>query len=364
MRDEFRDLLVKWLNRPTGAYGVTEARGLGAIATTMGNVRSDNQDRAIIAKFRGGFALDGFIFFGLCDGIGGLRDGGVCASRGLAMFLAGIVRNRGIPLERRMVASAHLANSEIFQDYQENGGATLSAVVMTSRGEMRGINIGDSRIYRRVGATLAAMTLDDNIGNQLQVLGKGDAAGSALGRQLTQYLGMGRGLEPKILPVANAEGSLFLTTDGVYGLGEKILSEIAGSAPNLLEITRRITTVAKWCKGNDNGTIVAIAPDSASNAKQPAEGSLEIVEIWDSFGNFSVAGDRFFFRRGAYEPPPEPGQFILHGAEPPATPSNILQGSSKDWQRKGGVKKRAKKQPARPATQSAPVVQITEDSGP
>jgi serine/threonine protein phosphatase PrpC len=328
----------------------------------MGNVRSENQDRAIIAKFTGGFALDGFLLFALCDGIGGLRDGGICASRGLAMFLAAMVRDRGNPLDRRLVNCANLANSDIFQDYQENGGATLSAVAATSRGEILGINLGDSRIYRRLGTTLSALTLDDNIGSQLQLLGKGDAAGSALGRQLTQYLGIGRELEPKILPITPSAGPLFLTTDGIHGLGERILSEIAVSAPNLADVVRRMTTVAKWCKGSDNGTIVAIAPDLASSARQPAGDSMEILEIWDSFGNFSVAGDRFLFRRAPYEAGPRLGQLKFHGGgEPQPIPGKDWPGSSKDEQRKGAAKKRAKKQPAKSTVQPPPDVQITEE---
>jgi len=256
------------------------------------------------------------------------------------MFLAGMVRNRGTDLGRRLVTSADAANADIFQDYHENGGATLSAVVATARGELLGINVGDSRIYRRAGGVMAAMTLDDNIGSQLRLLGRGDAAGSPLGRQLTQFLGIGKGLEPKIIPIGGTEATHFLTSDGIHGLGERILSEVAVSAPNLTETARRITTVAKWCKGSDNGTIVSIAPNLLHIVKEPIWEPLEMLEVWDSFGSLSIAGDRLLSTWRGYQ-----------GVAPAVADLSVQKGGSeqrttyaKGWQKKGGAKKKNKKQ--------------------
>jgi hypothetical protein len=302
------------------------------------------------------------------------------------MVLAGMVRNRGADLGRRLAASAAAANEDIFQDYHENGGATLSAVAATARGEVLGMNVGDSRIYRRVGGLMAAMTLDDNIGSQLHLLGKGDAAGGALGKQLTQFLGIGRGLEPKIIhDIGGTEATHFLTTDGIHGLGEKILSEVAVSAPNLVETARRITMVAKWCKGSDNGTIVGIAPDLVKIARSPVREPLEMVEVWDSFGSLSIAGDRLLYWHGSGGVAPAKRELAFHGGGSetnyakglksgsagvaPAKPDLAFYGGgseektnyAKGWQKKGGAKKRIRKHPASGTAQPQPDVQITEE---
>ena len=55
------------------------ASAAAAVATEVGGVRADNQDRVAIARIRDRTGRT-FVVAGLADGIGGMRDGAECAA--------------------------------------------------------------------------------------------------------------------------------------------------------------------------------------------------------------------------------------------------------------------------------------------
>jgi serine/threonine protein phosphatase PrpC len=278
--DQLQTNLASWLNRPTRAGATNEANSLGALATTTGNVRTENQDRAVIAKFNGTTMEETFIVAALADGIGGLKDGGLCASLSLAVFLSEMVKQSQRPLPVRVINSVLEANNYIFRTFQEKSGSTLSLAAMGSTNLTLVANVGDSRVYKRVRYGIVQVTTDDTIGSQLSLLGPPQSTNEQIARQLTQYIGM-RSIDVNPRPIFGAQSGLVLTSDGIHGLGEKIQNEIVSTAPNDVEIVRRLTTVAKWCTGSDNATIISFKPHPLGPEAISANPQLT---VWDSFG--------------------------------------------------------------------------------
>ena len=349
MKHKIQELLSNWLNRPTPSYGSNEAEGLGAIASTVGNVRQENQDRAVIARYVGRFPAESFVFYGLCDGIGGLRDGGVCASRGLATALVSLVEAGNQNMSGRMMSAATLANEDIFNRYHENGGCTYSAIGVDFRGELFGINIGDSRIYARGDGLVAQISSDDNIGSQLQLLGNVGKHTGEFSKQLTQFLGAGQSLQPKRVSLREEKQGYFITSDGVHSLGEKLLSEISCSAAVPNDVAKRIATVAMWCKGTDNGTIICTPTKLGDLVSRNPSQITGLLEIWDSYEKMQLLVDMEDLRQRPFV------------SQKPA----VLQaGSAVTNYHQHGEKKKAvarKKKKDFQKGRGAPEIEITED---
>ncbi|HEU5122594.1 MAG TPA: hypothetical protein VFW05_00865 [Verrucomicrobiae bacterium] len=346
MKQKFQQRLAKWLDRPTRPDGINDADGLGAIGTTVGNVRSENQDRAVIARYSSRFPSESFVFYGLCDGIGGLRDGGVCASLALSGAILELIANCREELFRRMRDAAFAANEDIFRFYHENGGCTYSAVCLTPSFRPQGINVGDSRIYARDQTGLVQISSDDNIESQLQLLGN-FGSGGTFSKQLTQYLGMGPSLQPKSVRLPD-EKNLFITSDGIHYLGEKMLSEFVERAPTASETVKRITSVVTWAKGADNGTIICLPRTTDYNhIFRESFRSPGLLEVWDSFGKLEMFVNSEDVERSRCLILREDASF--HG------PQHVFT----DSQKKKPIQKKRKKLSAK--GQGLPEIEITEN---
>jgi serine/threonine protein phosphatase PrpC len=277
--------------------------GLGAIATTVGS-RSDNQDRAIIARYDAVLAPESFIFYGLCDGIGGMRDGGVCANRGLATVLTGLIRqSRPNPVDRLSIAVS-TANEDINDIYHEQGGCTVSAILCGFQGSAAALNIGDSRIYSRTEKAISQVTVDDNIVGQLQLLGKQSPQENVFSKQLTQYLGVGRALQPVILrDFKLRETGYFISSDGIHSLPARLLSEFVLAESNTGEVAKRLTTIARWRKGNDNASVICLPSELENTVRDSKWQGFGLLEIWDSFGKVEIFVDSPSGEKLAYDQP-------------------------------------------------------------
>jgi len=122
-----KDDIFLWLSRPAPETGSQSVDLLSsAIATAKGSTRQENQDCAVAAHYSSephGPVVTAFV---LCDGIGGMQDGGTCARLAAAMFVASLVGHRLEKPVSRGIRAARAANDEIFQRYKEDGGTTVS----------------------------------------------------------------------------------------------------------------------------------------------------------------------------------------------------------------------------------------------
>jgi serine/threonine protein phosphatase PrpC len=279
--------IYNWLQRETGSSGVRKVASLrGAIASEIGNVRSDNQDKAIAFKGVDAQGRD-YAVAVVADGIGGMNDGAACAALAIASFTSAICElsqiNSSSPTSRMMQA-ANSANEAVYRDYLGRGGSTLVAVLFSFGMPPIWVSAGDSRIYLQSGNSLKLLTTDDTIAGQLNKSGTVPAEHS----KILQFVGMGKGLEPHLGEVREAvEGQLILTTDGVHYLekGSEWFKSIIQNAPDAGATAKRLVEVAKWCGGPDNATLACVGfPFQPSERHVVGDG----IQIWDAFGELDI----------------------------------------------------------------------------
>ena len=284
--------LTTWLLRRTAPTGVRRVAPVaGAVASEIGNVRGENQDRVAIAR---GWDRKGkdFVVAAVADGIGGMRDGGPCAAIALGTFLAVLSQNAQLgsdQSEEWIHRAVTAANQAVFSKLRGNGGSTLVAVLIRPDHPASWLSVGDSRVYRSTGSELTQISVDDTIAGQL---GKG--AGTNIEQsKLLQFIGMGDDLEPHINEF-NGEplDAVVLTSDGVHYLAPtpELLGHIVGNAPDPGACVKRLVDLAKWCGGPDNAT-VAIVSLKAERALE-SEPAYQCLEVWDAFGEVQIITDK------------------------------------------------------------------------
>jgi PPM family protein phosphatase len=276
--------LLNWFMRRTTSSAVRRVADLPmAIATDMGLVRKENQDRAAILRVQ----LTGdmpTIIAVVCDGMGGMADGAVCSSLAISTFLSGYIQNINLPLKDRIVSSVIQANDAVFAKYSGSGGSTLSAFVIDNQESILGVNVGDSRIYSMDDHKLLQLTVDDTLAGQFAK----NNEDLFRGNELLQYIGMGQGIEPHI--ISSAEGSklsnILLTSDGVHFLDKRTMELVTKNASDSALAVRRLIELAKWCGGHDNASAII----ANLSAMVPERTNLNVgeIEVWDAFGELRL----------------------------------------------------------------------------
>jgi len=289
-------IINAWLSKKSPrSVGINEISEFDiTVATSIGNVRNENQDRAIVVRFTPAENSNGsFLFAAVCDGLGGMTDGGKCAEIALSSIIPHLISNKVGLLSRSSSAIKH-ANSKIFEKYHGNGGTTLTAIFIDSSGASLGANVGDSRLYTiSKSDVFKQISVDDNIAEQIKEI-KGESASidnSYLrGSQLTQFIGIGEDLETRIIPVTDSSSdlSLLLTSDGIHTLDQKLMSEIVTNAPSSIETVKRLLHVSLWAGGKDNASAIYIPPVPLSKWKKDNPDNLDMLEIWDGYGKTEV----------------------------------------------------------------------------
>lgn len=279
--------LKKWFLRKTPSSGVRRVQPIfSALASDIGIGREENQDRvALVRSFD--FNGDPYTLALISDGMGGMKDGGVCAATTMAAFLASFfVRSKRQGRIGEWLSNAALdANRVVFDMYSGRGGATLSVLLLRNDGNGGILNIGDTRVYGCDGASLMQLTIDDTIAGQL-----GDKVGSLKGRnELLQFVGMGKDLDPHYLSfMSSGLKSFVLTTDGVHYLDKGLMRDVVVNAEDVGVSVRRLVEVAKWCGGRDNCSSIIVSIESAWDPISLDDLDGGLCEIWDSFGDLQL----------------------------------------------------------------------------
>lgn len=280
--------LTAWLSRRTAASGVRRIVPLAsAVASDIGNVRSDNQDRVAIARGRDRQGRE-FVVAAVSDGIGGMRHGAECAALSLGTFLTVLSQQARSGAEHSsewMHHAVHAANLAVYSKFRGDGGATLVSVLIRQGSPAYWLSVGDSRVYRSSAKELVQVSVDDTIAGQF-----GNAAGSnAEQSKLLQFVGMGDDLEPHIDDFRGEPvDSVVLTTDGVHYLASSPgwFGRIVDNSPDVGACAKRLIDLAKWCGGPDNATVAIVSLKSCSELQDKQD--YQYLEVWDAYGELQV----------------------------------------------------------------------------
>jgi serine/threonine protein phosphatase PrpC len=282
------DQLQKRIERFLGENAAIRSNfGTGAIAvgTNRGPVRSDNQDRALVVRADYGDEPErNFLLGVVCDGLGGMLRGQDGATVALSCFISRVLRASRMPAMERLKIAVQAANDEVYKLLYGKGGATLSAVMVQVNGSCLGVNVGDSRIYSINGSQeLLQISQDDNLAHLLNPNHPNAMRNSS---RLTQFVGIGEGLEPHVLPIDPSTKTILITSDGIHSSNKETLSEVVRSAtPD--ELVDRLLNLSEILGGRDNATAVTMPITPAENHAGRHAGlnltfwsSEKSLEIW------------------------------------------------------------------------------------
>lgn len=265
-------LLLRTLSgSPTRAFRSVEG---GAIffGTDVGLRREDNQDRVAVARWRPRGRKDGASILAVIvsDGMGGLQDGAFCASQAIAVFLAKLIEADSLNMRIGAQDAVHAANDSVFSRYRGKGGATFSAVLI-STDLVLGVNVGDSRIYsptrQRPDISVRRLTTDDTMK---------EAFGSE-GSGLLQYIGAGPDLRPHVFEVGSSDFAV-ITTDGAHFVNQQVFLEILARSPDPKAVVERCIALSRWLGAPDNTTVAAV--DIQRALSMLAEDRFGYSEFW------------------------------------------------------------------------------------
>jgi serine/threonine protein phosphatase PrpC len=248
------------------------------VGTSVGAVRKQNQDRALIAFARYPATPErNFVLGVVCDGLGGLARGEEAAVVALSTFVSRVLRTpKQLPAERLRLAIL-AANDSVHNVLQGRGGTTIAAAMIRMHDDdMIGINVGDSRIY---GANSSRKTkqlsIDDTLAGFL-----GDQESSDINRnRLVQYVGMGEGIEPHIVQTSQREFDFVLiTSDGIHNAPQDAFSRTIQAPSTNLNLVQRLIALSEALGGQDNATALLLPTRSNTWHAESEQGLY--LELW------------------------------------------------------------------------------------
>jgi len=294
LENALTERLAEWLSRrvkPNSSADIPDVSA--AIATTVGEVRRNNEDRAVIVRHLPASPNQrGFILTALCDGMGGMESGARCAELAVAVFVAHLVNDPLVDPPAALEAATAAANAGLHREFRGRGGTTLVAALF-QRESATGVSVGDSRLYfLSKEKRLKQISVDDTIAGELSRI-KGGIAPSegfeAFSTQLAQFVGMGESIAPRLYTLRYPEaGSCYiLSSDGAHSSEPSVFESILAHAPAAQTAIGRLIHLSNWCGGNDNATLVCISPSTEPSVLKPSR-NAGLVELWDSSGKLEI----------------------------------------------------------------------------
>jgi len=258
-----------------------------AIGSTIGRVRKENQDRAIVAEFlvAGKPEMDRTLLV-LCDGIGGMANGSVAAEISVASMVSSVFNAVFAQGDVDLAVAAERANRDVFTQLKGKGGSTLVAVLLNPCQVPRGVSVGDSRVYATDKLReLLQLTKDDNLG-ALADVPNGMQVDPSQASHLTQFVGMGDGIAPNTFSLSEDSDRVLLMSDGVHGCGA-VLNEYVFRIEDDLSLVQSLLVAANHLGGKDNGTMLVSRLPIMRPLLDPEKGMIirltspfAALEIW------------------------------------------------------------------------------------
>jgi serine/threonine protein phosphatase PrpC len=338
LQDQLANRIRGFLVGRTAARA-SEGSGDYAVASTVGLVREQNQDAALIVRARyAGAAERDFDLAVVCDGLGGMSSGAEAAVTGMSAFVSRLVRSSRGAIYDRLLNGLRQANEEIYELLRGQGGTTLSAILVPRQLSPMICHVGDSRVYAVGPNGLSQLTRDDTLAAALSK--KNEQSPAQRDSRLLQFVGMGPDLEGHIFqPEASGTTSYFLCTDGAYEAPKEVLERVLFTASGNFEAAKRLIQLSELLGGSDNASVVITPSSVPADTGRPSDG-LDLfliaptshMHIWTPLlvdDKRSLASDR---DPGSNEP------------EVAAPEPEIGQGKRRDARDSGA---RAKKQPTK-----------------
>ncbi|TKU56801.1 PP2C family serine/threonine-protein phosphatase [Citrobacter sp. wls711] len=282
-----------WLHRKNISSSVRRVSMLpAAIATDIGLVRKENQDRVAVLKFRPFSKNKDMIVIALADGMGGMEGGANAASLTVSTFFTEIIKHSGLPIRQCLEIAVLKANESVLKVYNGNGGATLSALAVDDSDNITAINVGDSRIYSINAEQIKQISEDDT----LAVLAKkynehlgsdSGAIDSRLGGELVQFIGLDGVLEIHFHDIRLLPGGVIaLTSDGAHTIDSNNLRKLYAHSNNMGVFAKRVIDLASWFGGFDNASIAVVEISNILSSLDISSG--DVINLWDPFGEMKV----------------------------------------------------------------------------
>jgi serine/threonine protein phosphatase PrpC len=234
---------------------MSDLRLVVGVATDVGRVRDHNEDSFLVDDELGLFAL--------ADGMGGHRGGEVASATAIETLREAF--QGGADLRESVVA----ANDAVFErstadDAVRGMGTTLTAGVLSSDGVTLVIgHVGDSRAYLLRDGSLARVTTDHSLVEELMAAGElteEEAKSDPRRSMITRAVGLEPGVDVDLHPVTLRRGDrLMFCSDGLTDMVsedeiERMLEDLAEPA----KAAQALVDAANDAGGIDNTTVLVV----------------------------------------------------------------------------------------------------------
>jgi PPM family protein phosphatase len=243
-----------------GTSMVLGKRATYAGATDVGRVRQCNEDSLLLLPEAGVFAV--------ADGLGGLDAGDLASSIALSRLhdLSLSSDEEGTDPAIHLQAMVAAVNHHTYEQRVALGRnmATTLAVVRFSHRSAFVAHVGDSRMYLWHNDTLAQLTHDHSLVNNLceqGALTANQARYSPQRHVITRAVGAAPTVQPSIKPVAVVPGDvLLLCTDGLTSMvtDEEIAACLQTGPVDAGRLVEQLVHLANEAGGHDNITVIGI----------------------------------------------------------------------------------------------------------
>lgn len=239
-----------------------------AIGTHVGNKRSRNEDRVVIARvdFASHLTYSAYI---LCDGVGGSQHGdeaaAITCAKIVSQLSAATSHHHPSQLLPHLIRGADDAVRLLLSG---RGQTTLCVMLNSSKGECAIASIGDSRAYSwDHGSALIQLTEDDTLANEIKHYNLEQARtylnARGLEASLSQAIGEpGRTSSELKIDILTEQslppGGILLASDGAWINETHAFDLIAKNSRSASELVRRLLTTASWLGGSDNASAISI----------------------------------------------------------------------------------------------------------
>lgn len=237
-----------------------------AFRTDVGQVRTINEDRAVIERLPGGIVLAV-----LADGMGGHQAGDVASQTAVDLVVQALAgQEQDLPAgeqEKRLRAAIVAANADIYArsiSRPELAGMGTTLVVALA-GPERGViaHVGDSRAYLLRSGQLDRLTEDHSLVNELVRSGQ-ISPEEAEGHPRRNVLTRAVGTEPDVVPdmhewVWSPGDTLLLCTDGLTNMmSEAAISGLLQETDDVEAVADKLLEAALAAGGDDNITVIVV----------------------------------------------------------------------------------------------------------
>jgi protein phosphatase len=247
----------------------------GGSATDVGLVRSNNQDRLLMAD----------PLYAVADGMGGAAAGEV-ASATAVNTLRDVFEPISTPTADDLVRSAEAANRVVWDLAEANPemrgmGTTLVALALVQESHLAIINIGDSRVYALHQGELRQITEDHNLVAELVAQGRlseEEAEFHPRRNIMTRALGVDPDVPVDLFLEDAGPGDRYLLCSD--GLPREVKDDHIASILRRLrdpgEAAKELVDEAKRRGGSDNITVVVVDVVDASKKDEPVDATTVV----------------------------------------------------------------------------------------